>query len=92
VIKADRSQPRRLTQDQAEDLQPAGSPDGTGQRRLTNNAVGDWEACWSPDGEWIVYVSGSLEDTDLYVMRVDREERYRLTRDVAPQWTPSWQP
>ena len=50
----------------------------------------DWEPSWSPDGEWLLYVSGQVPD--IFVMRADGSETYRLTQDRFEDSAPVWQP
>ena len=75
--------------------------DGSAERRLAD--LGPWVAqrahflasrpAWSPDGQRIAYV-GVRDDgnLDIYVVRVDRRGRRRLTRVPAADGCPVWSP
>jgi TolB protein len=66
--------------------------DGTELTRMTFINDYDWEPSWSPDGQWLLYSSGQVADTDISVVRVDKSVRFQLTSDRYGDWVPLWRP
>ena len=68
------------------------NPDTTNQRRLTDNAAFDGFANLSPDGKRIVFDStrytGSLNVSDLFLMKGDGTEQTFLTHGSSATWSP----
>ena len=67
--------------------------DGRGDHRVTRDSPpqAGWGAlAWSPDGGSIVYATGDIGNTDLYVIGLDGRGKVRLTStpdsDIAPSW------
>jgi TolB protein len=53
--------------------------DGSRRRRLTSNSVNDWAPAWFPDGRRMVFLSGTRDSYDIYVMNADGSNVRRLT-------------
>ncbi len=45
---------------------------------------------WSPDGERIAYFADHQGEADIYTSAADGTDVVRLTRDVAPDYSPAW--
>ena len=65
------------------------SGDGTLRTALTDS--GDVQWCWpswSPDGRYIAYTAQG----DIYLVRADGTQTWRLTEDPASDYAPAWNP
>jgi len=65
------------------------SADGTLRTALTDS--GDVQWCWpswSPDSQYIAYSAHG----DIYVVRADGAQTWRLTEDPASDYAPAWNP
>jgi Tol biopolymer transport system component len=60
-------------------------------RRLTGTAAAEEQPAWSPDGQKIAFAS--MDDGEIYAMKVDGSERTRLTDTPGyDHWPPTWSP
>jgi Tol biopolymer transport system component len=67
--------------------------DGSNQRRLTdfeNANLSDLD--WSPDGRFIAYVNTIENNSDIYVLNVERLTTHRLTTHRGSDYNPAWSP
>jgi Tol biopolymer transport system component len=60
-------------------------PDGSGLRRITRNENYEAEASLAPDGEWILFGRMSDKKIDLWRMRPDGSEEFRITNTPSTQ-------
>jgi TolB protein len=78
VMNADGSEQRRLG-------------DASLVRRLTGTAAAEEQPAWSPGGERIAFAS--MDDGEIYAMKVDGSRRTRLTDTPGyDHWPPTWSP
>ena len=66
--------------------------DGEIVRRLTRHPAEDASPVWGPNGHWIVFISGWVENYDIYRIDVDGTNRRRLTHHLAWDIEPTWVP
>jgi Tol biopolymer transport system component len=60
-------------------------------RRLTGTAAAEEEPAWSPDGHKIAFAS--MDDGEIYAMKVNGSARTRLTNTPGyDHWPPTWSP
>jgi Tol biopolymer transport system component len=60
-------------------------------RRLTGTAAAEEQPAWSPDGQKIAFAS--MDDGEIYAMKVDGSGRTRLTDTPGyDHWPPTWSP
>jgi Tol biopolymer transport system component len=73
----------------SEDSIYAINADGTDLMDLTPSQRGA-RPSWSPDGKHIAFVSGSVEQTNIYVLDMGSSQITKLTNTgaTAPQWSP----
>lgn len=53
--------------------------DGSGRRPLTRNQINDWGPAWFPDGRRLLFLSGTNNIYDIYMMNADGSNVRRLT-------------
>jgi Tol biopolymer transport system component len=75
--------------------------DGGGQHRLTDERGEEEHPAWSPDGGWIAFekrphcgptCGGSLDGTDIAVIRPDATDEHVLRGSSFAELTPAWRP
>lgn len=67
---------------------PGGEP-----RRLTAADITEAHPTWSPDGEWIAYVTWSVDGGQILKVRADGgEDAIQLTQRAATYQQPAWSP
>jgi dipeptidyl aminopeptidase/acylaminoacyl peptidase len=54
--------------------------DGTGLRRLTSHAAGSQHPRWSPDGQWIYFLSGRGDSSQVWRIAPDGGEAAQVTK------------
>jgi Tol biopolymer transport system component len=60
-------------------------------RRLTGTAAAEEQPAWSPDGQKIAF--SSMDDGEIYAIKVDGSVRTRLTDTPGyDHWPPMWSP
>ncbi len=62
--------------------------EGTDERALTDHETLHWCPYWHPSGKWLIYTRGDHSDPrhpsyDLYLLRDDGSQSYRVTADPA---------
>jgi TolB protein len=66
--------------------------DGTDPSPITNNVSNDISESWSPDGNWLVYVSNSDGDNEIFIIDSNGQNQRQLTHnsynDIGPIWIP----
>jgi Tol biopolymer transport system component len=66
--------------------------DGSDARPVTQNITSEYDESWSPDGNWLVYVSVSDGDDEIFIIDINGQNQRRLThnafKDAAPIWIP----
>ena len=67
--------------------------DGSHQHGLTTSGAFEGRSAYSPSGRKIVYVRGTMKETNLYVMNADGSDKHALTEGtkvehVSPDWGP----
>ncbi|SYZ72633.1 conserved exported hypothetical protein [Candidatus Zixiibacteriota bacterium] len=70
-------------------------PAKEGNTRDLTNTSGAKEVAgsWSPDGKWIVYISDTTGEDEIYLVSQDGKERVRLTTDGhCRRYNPLWSP
>jgi TolB protein len=83
AMNADASEPRNLTQNPANDVRPAWSPDG---RSIAFVSSRDGHQRMQPG------LRTPPEQSDIYVMNADGSRKRNLTRDRASDDLPTWSP
>ena len=68
------------------------APDGSADRCLVDTEGPDSWPTWSPDGEWIAFVGGDAEQTDLFIVRADGSGLTRVTDTAQRKSHPVWSP
>jgi TolB protein len=70
------------------------NPDGTHKRRLTHLSSAAYVEApqYSADGNWVVFDSSRLHNTDIYIIKSDGTQLKRVTNDATYGWSPSWSP
>ncbi|MEO5510062.1 MAG: amidohydrolase family protein [Longimicrobiales bacterium] len=67
---------------------PAGAP-----RRITTNNVTEAMPSWSPDGQWLAYVTWTIDGGSIYKVRAaGRSAPVKLTNTIATYQEPVWSP
>lgn len=52
----------------------------------------EYSPVWSPDGEYIAYVSGEAENSDIWVMKSDGTEKQNVSNRDQFAYEPHWSP
>jgi TolB protein len=86
IMDADGRNPRNLTNHQAWENAPSGSPDGQKIAFVSNRES------WFPDGQKIAFVSNRDGNVEIYVMNADGSHPRNLTNHPAWDEHPSWSP
>ncbi len=66
--------------------------DGSGMTNLSNSPGGDFLPQWSPDGTLIAFISNRDGNKELYVMRADGSNQFRLTSTSTDESNFDWWP
>ncbi len=66
--------------------------DGTDQRRLTSGFGLVNSPGWSVDGKWILFNADRSGNFDLYLMPLEGQVIYQLTKDPTDDFNAVWQP
>jgi len=65
--------------------------DGRNLRNLTNSPFDENYPSWSPDGKWLAF-SRFTDNNDIFVMSLDGDQLFQLTKDPAMDMAPIWLP
>ncbi|MBU0617293.1 MAG: biopolymer transporter Tol, partial [Planctomycetes bacterium] len=71
--------------------------EGTAERAITDEDVLNWCPFWHPSGKWLIFARADFREGrnvnfDLYLIRDDGSERYRVTYDRAFDGLPVFSP